>query len=932
VIGRRLGPYEVVAKLGEGGMGEVYRARDTKLDRDVALKILPPAFAADPDRVARFEREAKTLAALNHINIAHVYDAGRLRPEGASASQGELAYLVMELVEGADLSELISRYATRGHPEAESASSRLRDGIPLSDALPIARQIADALETAHESGIVHRDLKPANIKIRPDGVVKVLDFGLAKALSEGTEASGGTEQRLTESPTLTARATQMGMIIGTAAYMAPEQAKGRPVDRRADVWAFGCVLYEMLTGRRAFAGDDVTETLASVIKDTPTFDVLLDAPRSITRLLRRCLEKDPKRRLDSMAAARLEIDEATAEEPAQAAPATSAQRPGIKPALAAIAALALVAVTATVTWWAKPAPVTAPIVSRFTHLVPEKQIMTRLGRRSVTVSPDGTLIAYIADRQIFLRRLHELDAQPIRGSDLDAVDLAFSPDSRSIAFFTPATTGGTPDAGSLKRISVDGGKAATLCPAGSINGIRWHGTKVLYSTGDKILAVAETGGTPETLLTAASPDERLAQPQLLADGRTLLYTVRIAGAEGSQIAVQAPGDKTRRVLVDSGLDGRIVSTGHLLWVRDSILYAQVIDPSSLQLSGTAVAMLEDVASTNLSVVSHLGLADNGTLVFLTGTSDEASDLVWTDRSRKIEPLGAPRRVYQYVRLSPDGKRVVANTVDGDRELLVWDISLKTSRKLASEMPSGGRPIWSHDSKWVIYPWRASASEPYALYRQAADGTGMPERLFTAPGFESPLMALPDGRILFKSTQNLAVAGTMHLWAPGTTAMPPPILPPTLPMQVSGDVSPDGRWIAYQSTEGGKHDEIHVRPFPVTTAGHWQVTTTGGTRPMWSRSGRELFYVTGAPPAIVRVEVRPSAPGGPFTYTPPTTVFDLSGFRLGGTGFGPLRVFDISPDDQRFLMRRAPDAETSQGRIINVVTGWFEELRSRVVVK
>jgi eukaryotic-like serine/threonine-protein kinase len=491
---------------------------------------------------------------------------------------------------------------------------------------------------------------------------------------------------------------------------------------------------------------------------------LTDAPTSITRLLRRCLEKEPKRRLDSMAAVRLELDEAIAGEPAQALPVANARRAGISPTLAAIAALVLIAVTAILTWFAKPAPLSAPIVSRFTVLVPEKQIMTRLGRRAVTVSPDGRLIAYIADRQIYLRRFHELDALPIRGSDLDAVDLAFSPDSKSIAFFTPGTAGAVFDGGSLKRILVDGGKAMTLCPADSINGIRWQGTKILYSTGEQILAVGENGGAPETLVTAASPDERLAQPQLLPDGRTLLYTVRVSNADGNQIVVQGLNDKTRRVLVDSGLDGRIVSTGHLLWVRDSTLYAQAIDPKSLVLSGTPVALVEDVATSSLSVVAQMGLADNGTLVFLTGTSDESSDLVWTDRGRKIEPLGAPRRIYQYVRLSPDGKRVVANTVDGDRELLVWDIALKTSSKLASNMPFGGRPVWSHDSKWVIYPWRAAASEPYALYRQAADGTGVPERLFSAPGFESPLMALPDGRVLLKSTQNLAVAGTMHLWA------------------------------------------------------------------------------------------------------------------------------------------------------------------------
>jgi len=907
--GVRIGTYEIVAALGSGGMGEVYRARDMKLGRSVALKILAESVAGDSDRLARFEREARTLATLNHPNIAHVYDAGAATPDATPEFGSPVAFLAMELVEGDDLSVHISRGA-----------------LPLAEALPIARQVAEAVAAAHEAGIVHRDLKPANIKVRPDGVVKVLDFGLAKALTPEDAA----QSNVADSPTMTARGTELGMIIGTAAYMAPEQAKGRAVDRRADVWAFGVVLYEMLTGRRAFGGDDVTETLAAVLRDAPSLDALPDAPKAITRLLRRCLEKDSRRRLDSMTAVRLELEEAMTGDPSSAAPPQSAQNARISVAAAAAIALGLIGIAAATTWLItrRPAPL-PPVVTRFTHLIPETQILTRGGRRSVTISPNGQLIAYIADRQIYIRRIDQLEAQPVLGTHLDATDLVFSPDSQSLAFFTPAVVAGSSAGGALRRVSIADGTLHTLCSADAIWGIRWQGSRVVFSTGPKILAVADTGGTPETLLTTTQAQERIAQPQLIDDGRALLYTVRLPGAETTQIAVQPLNGGARRVLVDSGMDGRLTSTGHLLWVRDSVLYAQVIDPSSLQLSGTPVAVVQGVAEASFSLGAHLGISDAGSLVFMAGSSDEVSELVWTDRSRKSEPVGAPNRAYQVTRVSPDGRRVAAITGDDAQELLMWDVARKTSTPLANGVPLRGTPVWSTDGRHVMYPWAPSSEEAAGLYRQAADGTGVPERLLAMPGLESALMAIGDGRVLVRATAQPGSTNTLHLWTPGHTPATTPMLPATVPPQASGDISPNGRWIAYQAREGSERDEIHVRPFPDTSGGHWRITTDGGTRPMWSRSGKELFYVSGAPPKLWKVDVMSSSSSGGFERSPAAIVFDLSGFALTGLTTGSLRTFDISSDDQRFLMRRAVNPQVGEHRLINVVLNWFEELRARV---
>jgi serine/threonine-protein kinase len=887
-------------------MGQVYRARDTRLGRDVAIKVLSSAVTADADRVARFAREAQLLAALNHPNIAHIH--GFEERDGISA-------LIMELVDGDDLSTIVSRGA-----------------LPIAEALPIARQIADALAAAHEQGIVHRDLKPANVKVRADGLVKVLDFGLAKALVPDSGRATAHEDALTLTSPARLRqsggeaGTEVGMILGTAAYMAPEQARGRAVDRRADVWAFGVVLFEMLTGRRAFSGDSVTETLASVMRDAPPLDAVPAVPASIRRLLRRCLEKDPRRRLDSMSAVRLEIEDATAgEESATSAPV----RRGRTRARFAAATVAVVGLTAAATWWLRPAPVDSALVSRFSHPIPDVQVITRGGRRSVSISPDGTAIVYVADRQIYLRRLHELEALPIRGSDLDVIDLAISPDSQSVAFFVPGNSGASGDVtGSLKRISMAGGTATTLCPVNRIFGIKWHGNRIVFSTGGRILSVPDTGGTPEELL-VADASERLVQPQLLDDGRTVLFTAWKNGTEAGQIAVQPISGGPRRVLVDDGIDGRVSPSGHLLWVRGGTLYAQGLDLRTLQLAGRPVALIEGIATASQSQVAHLGLSDTGTLAFLTGSTDDVSELVWTDRQGVSLPVGAPHRRYEFLRASPDGARVAAIIGDDSRDLWVWDPARKSLEKLASGLAPASRIAWSADGRSLIYASAGAAGAPTSLIRRSADGSGAPERLLTAPHVD-PIAALADGRVLYRTaTSPDAPTGTLHLSAIGGGAPTPAILPAALPSAVIGEMSPDGRWLVYQSREGSDRDEIHVRPLRDPNAGHWQITSAGGARPMWSRSGRELFYTAGAPPQLMRVEVMTADGHGPFRFGPPTGLFDLGIVRWTASGTYGGRTYDIASDDQRFLMRRAPRVEGVARRTITVITNWFQELRARV---
>jgi Tol biopolymer transport system component len=916
--GMRLGPYEVLNAIGAGGMGEVYKARDTRLERTVAIKVLPANLAGDSEFRARFEREAKSISALNHPHICTLYDVGRARVSGTPASQDdEVAFLVLEYLEG------------------ETLADRIRKGpLPVEIAIDLASQIADALDKAHRQGIVHRDLKPANVfLVRAAGAsgaphCKLLDFGLAKV---GPAGVGTLETKLatTPPPAQTAPLTAQGTILGTFQYMSPEQIEGQDADARTDIWAFGCVLYEMLTGRRAFEGKSQASLIASILERQPAAIAELQpmTPPALGRLVRTCLEKNPDNRFHTAHDLWLHLQ--WVEEGGSAAglpaPVVAGRKRRDRSAFIA-GGIALAALAAAAAWWLKPPPVVANVETRFTHTLAEGQAFTRTGRRTIAISPDGSKIAFIADQKIYLRQMNDLEAQPIRGTELDPLDLAFSPDSQSIAFLTPAVAGGALEGGSLRRILVSGGTATTLCPASATFGVRWQGDKIVFSLGDRIMAVPETSGTPETLITA--PNEAagytMASPQLVDDGRAVLYTVRTKLSFNEARIVVHPFGGTPRVLIDGGSDGQIVPTGHLLWMRDNRLHAQAINLKTLQLAGGPVPLIEGVRTATATGVGQVGVSDSGTIAFVPGSVATAADLVWLDRAGHEEPTGAPPQAYTYPRISPDGTKVVANTTDGDLDIWIWDFVRRTPTRLTSGPEADSYGVWTPDGRSIVFRSGPSGGLPN-IYRRAADGTGSLQRLTNAPASQAPQMVLTDGRILFRSAaSDTTAAGPLMIvpLEPGATAEK---VFPAQPAPISNaEVSPDGRWIAYQSVEGSSRTEIHVRPFPGVDSGQWQISSSGGTRPFWSRNGRELFYasMTGK---LMRAEVQPTRPGGPFAYGLPAELLDVRKYSPGAIGRG----LDISPDGQRFLMVKPVSPVTSTHETLVVVTHWFDELRSRV---
>ncbi len=932
--GTRLGPYEIVAPIGAGGMGEVYKARDTRLERTVAIKVLPAALAADPEFKARFEREAKSISALNHPHICTLHDVG---------NENGIEFLVME------------------HLEGETLAARLAKGaLPSDQALEYALQIADALDKAHRQGIVHRDLKPANVFLvkgagaSGPGICKLLDFGLAKvgaAAPPGTIetklvtsppkgiAQGGTPGQPT-APFGTAQGgplTSQGSILGTFQYMAPEQIEGQDADARTDIWAFGCVLYEMLTGRRAFDGKSQASLIASILERQPTPMAELQpmTPPALGRLVRTCLEKNPDNRFHTAHDLWLHLQWIEEGGSAAGLPApVIAGRKRRDRVLFAGVAVVVAALAAVGAWVLKPAPFVTNVVARFSYPLADAVSFTRTGRRFVAVSPDGTKIAFIANEQIYLRHIHELEAQPIRGTAVDPLDLAFSPDSQSIVFFAAETIRGDLSTASLKRIAVAGGKAVTLCPAGPPYGVRWEGDRIVFSLGTSILAVPDAGGTPETLV-SVKPDsgEVLAQPQLLNDGRDLLYTVRPRSASfnDAEIVVQRLPGGERRVLARGAMDGRVVASSpgqqpragaHLLYVRDGTLFAQALNLATVEPAGGPVPVVEGVRQTANSGAGQFGVSETGTLIFTPGASGALSELVWVDRQGREEPIGAPPHEYAYPRLSPDGTKIAVAAADGDADIWVWDGARKTLSLLTRGPDADNYPIWTPDSRAVIF--RSNPNGQTDLFRRAADGTGTLERLTNTPEAESAQAVLRDGRLLLRLAPNDLGSGPLHVLPLIGEAKTQPVIPTATAAQTNGDVSPDGRWIAYQSSEASTSDEIYVRPFPNTDGGRWLISSGGGLKPVWTRSGRELIYQTRGPDRLVVVPVQPVLPGAPFAYGTPTPLpFDATLYGLGFAGRG----YDVSPDGQRFLVPKLQGDATGR-QSITVVTHWFEELTAR----
>jgi serine/threonine protein kinase/Tol biopolymer transport system component len=897
--GTRLGAYEIIAPIGAGGMGEVYQARDTRLERDVAIKVLPDAFASDPDRIARFQREAKTLASLNHPQIGAIY--------GLEESNGIKA-LILELVEGPTLADRIAQ-----------------GPIPLEEALLIAKQIAEALEEAHDHGIIHRDLKPTNVKVASDGRVKVLDFGLAKIYASDSVGSSS----LSVSPTLSVQATYAGVILGTTAYMSPEQARGKPVDRRCDIWSFGCVLFEMLAGERPFeSGETVSDAIAAILRSEPKWSALpLDVPAHITALLRRCLQKDPRKRLPHIGVVRLELEEGTVGNlPPESVRKMKQpkQRRWTRAAAVLLSALAVAGLSGVVGYHIKRSSQPS-VVARFPVILPQGQGFTGGGRSVLAISSDGSQLVYAANDQLYLRRLADVEARPIGGTERGRVPL-FAADGQSLIFYADGT---------LRKIALNGGAPITLCPAENLFGISWARDGIIFSLGSKgIFWVSAGGGQPEQIVTVGT-NEVAQSPQMLPDGDHLLFAVtKDSGGsmerwDRAQIVVQSVSTGQRRVIVEGGADPKYISTGHLLYVLSGVLFAVPFDPSRLVVTGAAVPVVEGVLrGSAVTGASHTAISESGALIYVRGPSNLAlgqSDLAFFDRHGIAAPLKLAPGTYEHPRLAPDGKRVVFGTDSGkDASVWIYELSgLSAMRRLTI----GGRnkyPIWSGDGSHVFF--QSDREGDLGIFGQRADGTGPAERLTRAPRgtLHLPESSHPHGDwLLFSESKGATKVGLMLLSLRDRKVVPFGGIEATT--YTSAAFSPDGRWVAY-SGRGiiGDLSAVFVQPFPATGTTYQLTGDRDAHHATWTADGREIAYIPSANLfATMKIATAPE-----LTFSQSTAIP-----QPGAQGPPSIpRNYDMTGDGKRFVgVLRGGTSEQGNPQI-EVVLNWFEELKRLVPLK
>jgi serine/threonine-protein kinase len=889
LIGQCIGPYRILSELGAGGMGEVYAAKDTRLERDVAIKILPEQFLANPDRRMRFVREARLLAALNHPNIAQIHqleeDAG-------------IQALVMELVPGETLAGMIAS-APRG--------------LTLNHVLAFARQIANALEAAHEKGIVHRDLKPSNIKVTPDGTVKVLDFGLAKAMTDDSSDSG-----LRARPTLL-EGTNVDAVLGTSAYMSPEQTRGQPVDKRTDIWAFGCVLFEMLTGRRAFSGSSASETAAAILEREPQWDRVSQSisPR-LQQLVRRCLEKDAKSRLRDIGDARIELGEIesnAADMTSRAAPASSARRAGV--VWWGLGSVALAAATGVLTWYLKPT--TSQAVTRTAISLPAGQQFPpdegTAGWPDLAVSPDGSVLAYVATtvdgaRQLYLRPMDRSEVTAVPDTN-GAVGPFFSPDGQWLGFFA---------GGELKKAPVSGGIPASLAGVLDSRGAAWSRTGTIVfpvaPLKQGLSAISDRGGAVKPLTQLRTAEANHRWPEFLPDGKAVLFVDGLPGNWiNAKIVAQWIGTDDRRDVVERGTQPRYARSGHLVYARDGVLMAAPFDRQRLQISGTPVPMVEGVRQGDNGEAQY-SLSDSGTLVYITGhLEDPARQLVWVDRHGAEQLLPTPTRNYLCPRISPDGRRVAVGIEEQNKHIWVASVSTGTLTPLTSGGNYNRVPAWTPDGQRIAFS--SNRGGQLGLFWQPADGSAGADRLKTAAlMWPYDKSWSPDGRLI--AFTNVADNGKLDIWVQRISDGHAQLVLGTAANEREPRFSPDGGWLAYSSDKSGRL-EVYVRPYP-GPGGDTPISTDGGMEPVWNPSKRdrlELFYRNGRKMMVVDIVTQPTlAPGKPRLL-----------FEGHYNGSFDSANYDVAPDGQRFLMLKPMDAPAMTQ--INVVQNWFEELTRRV---
>ncbi len=878
--GTKLGPYEILAPIGAGGMGEVYRAHDSRTGRDVAIKVSAEQFSD------RFSREVHAVAALNHPNICHLYDVG---PD----------FLVMELVEGPTLAERIKQGA-----------------LPLDEALAIAKQIADALEAAHEKGIVHRDLKPGNIKLRPNGTVKVLDFGLAKVPE--TPASG---ERTEHSPTLTLdAATRVGVILGTAAYMPPEQARGKVVDKRADIWAFGVVLYEMLTGERLFEGETVSDTLIEVATKEPKWD---RAPAKVQRLLRRCLEKDPKKRLRDIGEAWFWLEDAP---PAGALNQTlSRSRLGIVASITT-AVFAIALAIAGWAWWRATRPIERPLVRLDVDLGSEDALLPLAQvPGSVILSPDGMRLIYVSGSlpksRLYTRRLDQSRANELPGTE-GAVAPFFSPDGQWVGFFSGISESNY----KLNKISVEGGAVVALAEVGFVGGGSWGVDGDIFVGGvltKGLTRISASGGVPRPVFDLAPGEVGYVAPQILPGGKAVLFAAfRTFDVNTASIEVFSFADRRRKTLVPGVSVARYLPSGHLVYANKGTLFAIPFDLARLETRGTAVPVLDDVAYSPQGGGVDMDFASTGTLVYRRGTGGSTLGMKiiqWVDGTSKKQTLLSKPGDYANLWISPDGKRL--SFVVRNQDVWVYDIQRDALTRLTFGDGPYVNPLWSPDGQYLVF-----GAFGKGIYWTRADGAGQPQPLIQSNSLQ-PSSITPDGK-------RLAIyggPGNQQIWTVPLDdqggqlkAGKPEQFMKTEFLDVNPKFSPDGRWIAYASNESGK-PEVYVRAFPPPASGQggkWQISNSGGVEPFWSRNGRDLLYRAGLSGDQL-MAVNYSVNGNSFVADKPRVWID----KLPGADI------DLAPDGKRVAVItsvESPDASKADHEV-TFLFNFFDELRRRVPV-